>query len=129
MTWIASSSMLSRSSGVGHLSPRTCSLSASPVPTPSPKRPPKSSWVVAAACATISGWMRIVGAVTAVETRIRSVTCAMAPSTDQTNGLWPWLSSHGWKWSEIQAASKPARSAREAARDQPLPGCSSLDKK
>ena len=51
---------------------------------------------VAAACATIAGWMRIRGQVTPVPTRIVVVACAMPPSVDQTNGLCPCLSIHGW---------------------------------
>jgi len=39
------------------------------------------------------------------------VLAAMAPSAAQTNGLSPWLSIQGWKWSLIQTRSKPARSA------------------
>jgi hypothetical protein len=40
---------------------------------------------VAAACAMITGWMRIVGQVTAVMIG-RSQTCEIAPIIDQTNG-------------------------------------------
>ena len=54
------------------------------------------SATVAAACATIAGWMRIIGQVTPVPTRIVVVACAMPPSVDQTNGLCPCLSIHGW---------------------------------
>ena len=39
--------------------------------------------------------MRIVGHVTPVPTG-RSVAWAIAPITDQTNGLWPCSSFHGW---------------------------------
>ncbi len=74
-----------------------CSLSASPLPTPSVKRPSSSTADVAAACATIAGWMRTVGHVTAVVTCIRSVAWATsAPIIDHTNGLSPWASFHGW---------------------------------
>ena len=72
-----------------------CSLSASPLPTPSPKRPSSSTELVAAAWATIAGWIRTVGQVTLVVTG-RSVACEIAPMTDQTNGLWPCSSFHGW---------------------------------
>ena len=43
--------------------------------------------LVAAACATIAGWIRIVGQVTPVARRIRSVASATPPITLQTNGL------------------------------------------
>ena len=77
------------------------------MPTPSRKRPFSSTALVAAACAMIAGWIRMVGQVTAVVTGSEH-TCAMAPIIDQTNGLWPCSSFHGWKWSEIHSASKPA---------------------
>ena len=96
MTSTASSSISSRVSAIGHGSPKMCSLRFSPLPTPSSNRPSSSNEDVAAAWATIAGWMRIVGHVTAVVTR-RSVVAAMAPITDHTNGLSPWSSSHGWK--------------------------------
>jgi hypothetical protein len=92
-----------------------CSLSASPLPTPSRKRPGSSVAVVAAAWATMPGWVRTVGQVTAVIQRMRCVACAAAPSTDQTNGLSPCASVHGWKWSDSQAERKPACSACAAA--------------
>jgi hypothetical protein len=50
---------------------------------------------VAAAWATIAGWIRSVGQVTAVVTFIESVAWAIAPITDQTNGLWPCSSFQG----------------------------------
>ncbi len=53
--------------------------------------------------ATIAGWIRVVGQVTPVPSTIRSVRCASAPSTLQTNGDWPWASIQGWKWSEMEA--------------------------
>jgi len=59
------------------------------VPTPRKKRPSSSNADVAAACATIAGWMRMSGQVTAVPSRIRSVAAPIAPITLQTNGLWP----------------------------------------
>jgi hypothetical protein len=73
-----------------------CSLSASPVPTPSEKRPSNIAAVVAAAWATTAGWMRTTGAVTAVVHRTVLVRTAIAPSTLQTNGAWPCASFHGW---------------------------------
>ena len=70
-------------------SPVMCSLSASPVPTPQKKRPPKSSDVVAVAWARIAGCTLTIGHVTPTPTSTRSVAWATAPSTAQTNGLWP----------------------------------------
>ncbi len=62
------------------------------------RKPPSSRTAdVAAACATIAGWSRTVGHVTAVVILICSVTCARAPTIDHTNGLWPCSSFHGWK--------------------------------
>src|SRR2546423_727917 len=90
-----------------------CSLSASPVPTPSTNRPSSMTALVAAACAMIAGWIRVVGQVTAVITGSRQ-TWLSAPIVDHTNGLSPCASSHGWKWSEIHNASKPASWARRA---------------
>jgi hypothetical protein len=81
------------------------------VPTPRKKRPGSIAADVAAACAMIAGWMRIIGQVTPVPSRRVSVASAMPPITDQTNGDCPCLSTHGWKWSEIRAYSKPALSA------------------
>ena len=69
--------------------------------------------LVAAACAMIAGWMRRVGHVTAVVTG-RSQTCEIAPIIDQTKGLSPCSLVHGWKWSLIHRASKPASSASRA---------------
>jgi hypothetical protein len=40
--------------------------------------------------------MRTIGQVTPTPTWIDSVAAAIAPSTDHTNGLWPWASTHGW---------------------------------
>ena len=86
----------SRLSGRGHRSPRMCSFSSSPDPTPRKNRPSMSSADVAAAWATTAGWMRISGHVTAVPSRIRFVASAIAPTTLQTNGLCPCASTHGW---------------------------------
>ena len=90
-----------------------CSLRASPLPTPSTKRPSSCTAAVAAAWAMIAGWMRTVGQVTPVVMG-SDVTCDSAPITPHTNGLWPCASFHGWKWSEIHNRSKPACSARRA---------------
>jgi len=50
---------------------------------------------VAAAWAITAGWIRMIGQLTAVVTG-NEVACAMAPMTDQTNGLWPCSSFQGW---------------------------------
>jgi hypothetical protein len=73
-----------------------CSLSASPVPTPREKRPSNIAAVLAAAWATTAGWMRTMGAVTAVVQRTVEVRTAMAPSRLHTNGACPCASFHGW---------------------------------
>jgi hypothetical protein len=73
-----------------------CSLSASPLPTPSAKRPSSSTADVAAACAITAGWMRTVGHVTPVVTCMPGVAVASAPIIDQTNALSPCWSFHGW---------------------------------
>ena len=65
--------------GRGQRSPRMCSLSASPVPTPKKNRPSSSNEVVAVAWARIAGWIRVVGHVTPTPTSMRSVVAAMAP--------------------------------------------------
>ena len=90
-----------------------CSLSASPEPTPSAKRPLSCTAAVAAACAVTAGWIRTVGQVTAVVTG-RSTASDSAPITPHTSGEWPCSSFQGWKWSEIQRAWKPACSAARA---------------
>ena len=57
------------------------------MPTPRKNRPGSIAALVAAACATIAGCIRIIGHVTPVPIRSRSVCMAMPPSTDHTNGL------------------------------------------
>ena len=76
----------------------------------------------------IAGWMRMVGHVTPTPTSIRSVEAAMAPSTDQTKGLWPWAPTQGWKWSEIDTKSNPRSSARPALATSARGSCSSLER-
>ena len=49
---------------------------------------------MAAAWATIPGWSRTVGQVTAVVTFI-SIALAIAPIVAHTNGLWPCSPFHG----------------------------------
>jgi hypothetical protein len=92
----ASSSICLRTSAAGHGCPVTCSFSASPVPTPRLNLPPVSSPAVAAAWAMIAGWILVVGQVTAVVIG-RSVTCEIAPITDQTKLEFLCSSSQGWK--------------------------------
>jgi hypothetical protein len=89
--------MSSRSPDSGQAVPVTCSFRFSPVPTPSVNRSVSRDAVVAAACATIAGWMRIVGHVTAVITGISSVFTARPPSTLHTKGLCPCREVQGWK--------------------------------
>jgi hypothetical protein len=86
ITSTASSSISSRVSAGGQRSPMMCSFSASPLPTPSWKRPSSRIEAVAAACAITAGWMRTVGHVTPVVTRM-FVACAIAPIVPHTNGL------------------------------------------
>ena len=85
ITSIASSSIASRTSASGHVSPKMCSLSASPLPTPRLKRPSSSTADVAAAWAITAGWMRTVGQVTAVVIGSDTVSDS-APIVPQTNG-------------------------------------------
>ncbi len=71
-----------------------CSLSASPLPTPSTNLPAVCTAAVAAAWAMIAGCVRIVGQVTAVV--IGSETASdNAPITDHTNGACPCALFHG----------------------------------
>jgi hypothetical protein len=128
MSSIASSSISSRSSGAGQRSPSTCSFRFSPVPTPRKKRPGIIDAHVAAAWATIAGWMRIRGHVTPVPRRSRSVSRAIPPITLQTKGLCPCWSIQGWKWSEMSAKPNPASSAARAFSTSALASCSSLDR-
>jgi hypothetical protein len=92
----ASSSMSGRAPTQGHGSPKMCSLSASPLPTPRTNRPPRWTAAVAAAWAMTAGWIRIVGQITAVA-MCSDVTSEGAPMTSHTNGLWPCSSFQGWK--------------------------------
>ena len=128
MTPTASSSISRRSSADGQRSPRMCSFSASPVPTPSVNLPSVSSADVAAAWATTTGCWRTSGHVTAVVMG-NDVAWETAPITDHTNGLWPCSSSQGWKWSEIHRASNPASSASRAWRTRSAGPYSSQDRK
>src|SRR5207248_1989292 len=44
----------------------------------------------------------------------RGARAAAPPRTDHAKGLWSCSATHGWKWSEIDANSKPASSAASA---------------
>ena len=68
----------------------------------------------------------MIGQVTPTPTCTRSVTVAIAPSRDHTNGLCPCAWIHGWKWSETVRKSKPTASARRARSTSSDGGCSSL---
>ena len=56
MISIASKSIAERTPISGHCPPTTCSLIASPAPSPSQKRPGYMAPSVAAACAITAGW-------------------------------------------------------------------------
>ncbi len=96
----ASSSIDRRRAGDGQSPPTTCSLSASPVPSPSVNVPSHILAAVAAAWATIAGWYRWIGQVTWVMMG-NDVAWHNAPMTVQANGDSPCSPIHGWKWSEI----------------------------
>ena len=98
------------------------------MPTPRTNRPPVITAAVAAAWATIAGWMRTVGQVTAVVMGSEHAS-ESAPITDQTNGLWPCSSFHGWKWSLIHRPSNPAASAALAWATSSAGPYSSQDRK
>jgi hypothetical protein len=68
-------------------------LRFSPVPTPRKNRPGIISVTVAAAWATIAGWILISGQVTAVPTRIWLVAPAIAPSRTRRTGYCPAATS------------------------------------
>ncbi len=93
----------------------TCSLSASPAPTPSQVRPVYIDSRVAAACATTAGWKRKLGQVTPGprSPRVRSPTAA---STDQTKLASPCAGTQVWKWSAAMQPEKPCSSARAVYR-------------
>src|SRR5437763_105960 len=72
--------------------------------------------------------MRISVQVTPVPIRMLSVACAIPPSVDQTNGLWPCSLTQGWKWSEMSPNVNPARSAICACRTSSFGGWSSEER-
>src|SRR5688500_1115173 len=76
----------------------------------------------------MAGWMRTVGHVTAVVMGSEHAS-ESAPITDQTNGLWPCSSFHGWKWSLIHRPSNPAASAARAWATSSAGPYSSQDRK
>ncbi|GAB7102652.1 hypothetical protein JCM4814A_09660 [Streptomyces phaeofaciens JCM 4814] len=63
-------------------------MSASPVPTPSRKRPPSCTALVSAAWAITAGWVRTSGQVTAVSTG-HETAWDRAPITDHTKRALP----------------------------------------
>ena len=79
----------------GQRRPVMCSFNRSPVPRPRKKRPGMSAAMVAAAWAIETGCVRWSAVDTPVPTRSSHVEAAMAPSTDQTNGLSPWAATQG----------------------------------
>ena len=83
---------------------------------------------MAAACAMMAGWIRVVGHVTDVVIG-RLVAWEIAPMTAQTKLDCPCSSSHGWKWSEIHSASNPACSAILACLTRLAGSYSSDDRK
>jgi hypothetical protein len=105
-----------------------CSFRFSPDPRPSTKRSGSNAAVVAAAWATMAGWIRIVGHVTAVTIGTRSVFTDSPPSTLHTSGLCPCREIQGWKWSEIVRKSKPDSSAMRPYRRRSPGACSSLER-
>ena len=86
MISMASNIWLMRSGASGQYSAMMCSLSASPLPSPSQCRPGYIAASVADAWATMAGCQRNVGAVTPgpMSPRVRSPRAA---STFQTNAL------------------------------------------
>ncbi|MEZ5183413.1 MAG: hypothetical protein R2702_16295 [Acidimicrobiales bacterium] len=98
-------------------------MSCSPVPTPR-KNEPAISAVVAAAWATIAGWIRMVGQVTPVPSA-SGTAVASPPSTLHTNGLLPCSSFQGWKWSETRRSPKPWSTPMAPMRTRSAPECSS----
>src|SRR5438094_7898084 len=75
-----------------------CSLSASPDPSPSQKRPGYRAAIVAAAWAMIAGCERNDGQVTPGPISPR-VCSAAAVMNDQTKDALPCWGVHGWTWS------------------------------
>jgi hypothetical protein len=104
----------------GQTCPVTCSFIASPEPRATQKRPGNIAPRVAIAWATITGWYRWPGALTAPKGR--PVVARAAPSQDQAKPEWPCRSFHGSRWSEHMAAVKPTSSACCTARSSSA-GC------
>src|SRR5690606_20272372 len=97
----------------GQYPPITCSLRASPEPSPSQVRPGYVASNVAAACATSAGCCRNDGHVTPGP-RSPVVCSANDASTLHTNGDCPCAGTHGWKWSAAICPENPCRSASSA---------------
>src|SRR5256714_392993 len=87
-----------------------CSLSASPDPNPSQKRPGYIAIMVAAAWAMIAGWERNDGQVTPGPMSPR-VCSAAAVMNDQTNDACPCCGTQGWTWSAAITPENPEASA------------------
>jgi hypothetical protein len=90
-----------------------CSFMASPLPSATQNRPGNIAPSVAIAWATIAGWYRCPGALTAPNGR--DVVASAAPSHDQANPECPCWEFQGAKWSEHIAAVKPTSSACRTA--------------
>jgi hypothetical protein len=60
-------------------------------------RPPDSSAVVAAICATTAGWYRMNGHVTPVASSIADVRAAAAASIEKAKPECSCSDTHGWK--------------------------------
>ncbi len=86
MMSMASDKRSCRSARPGQPAPMMCSFSRSPAPSPRVKRLLLSNPRVAAHWATIAGWYRMIGQVTAVINPMRRVALAIAPSTGQAKG-------------------------------------------
>src|ERR687898_249286 len=110
MTSMDSMRMRNRVGASGQYSPTMCSLSASPAPRPSQKRPGYIASSVAAACAIMAGWYLNPGGVTPVPKR-KAVVAPRAPSQLHTKPLWPCSGVQGWEWSEAISDVNPFSSA------------------
>src|SRR4051794_35538259 len=113
MTSTHSRSRASRSAFRGQPCPVMCSLDASPLPRATQNRPGNIAPSVATAWATIAGWYRCPGALTAPKGRL--VVAIAAPSHDQPKADCPCRALQGEKWSELIAAVKPTSSACRTA--------------
>src|SRR5207237_8519137 len=88
----------------------TCSLSASPEPRPSQKRPGYIAAMVAAAWAITAGWYRKDGQVTPGP--MSPLVCSAAATMNaQTKAALPCWGVQGWRWSAAMTPENPAASA------------------